>query len=78
MEELLQKIILKAYKINERTKHTVFVYFYGHVDSFEIEINLNGWEQKKGKDIKLKTYLDRRYAKAELQHMLDKLEKLEG
>lgn len=78
MEELLQIIILKAYEINKNTEHTVFVYFYGHVDSFEIEINLNGWEQKKGKDIKLKTYLDGKYAKAELQHMLDKLEKLEG
>ena len=78
MEELLQKIILKAYNINENTEHTVFVDFSGHVESFEIKVYLNGWKEYKKVDIKLEVYLDEKYAKSELQHMLDKLEELEG
>lgn len=77
MEKLLQKIISKAYEINENTKHTVFVYFYGHVDQIEIYIYLNGWIADEDEDIYLKTYLDKKNANIELQEILEKLEKLE-
>ena len=77
MEKLLQKIISKAYEINENTVHTVFVDFSGHVELFEIKVYLNGWKEYKEVDIKLEVYLDEKHAKAELQHMLDKLEELE-
>ena len=77
MEELLQKIILKAYEVNKNTKHTIFVCFYGHVNQIEIYIYLNGWKPNKKIDINLGTYLDEKNANIELQGILEKLEKLE-
>ena len=78
MEELLQKIILKAYEVNEKTEHTVFVNFMGHVNSFEVQICLNGWVGDKSPDIRLETYLEKKIAIENLKNMLDKLEELEG
>lgn len=78
MEELLQKIILKAYQVNKNTRHTIFVNFMGHVKWLEVQVHLNGWEENKNKDTKLIAHLDNKFAKAELQHMLNKLEELEG
>ena len=41
IKELLQKIIVKAYEVNENTNHTVFVRFSGHVSWLEVRIFLN-------------------------------------
>lgn len=77
MEKLLQKIMLKAYEVNKNTKHTVCVYFYGHVNQIEIYIYLNGWIADKDEDIKRDVYLDERTDNKELQEILEKLEGLE-
>ena len=77
MEELLQKIMLKAYEINKNTKHTIFVNFVGHVEWLEVQVHLNGWEENKGKDIELTAHLDKENANVELQKILKKLEELE-
>lgn len=78
MGELLQKIILKAYKVNENTEHTVFVDFSGHVKWIEINIYLNGWKKNKEKDIELIAYLYEDKAIEQLKNILKKLEELEG
>ncbi len=78
MEELLQKIILKAYEVNENTEHTVFVSFSGHVKWIEINIYLNGWKKNKEKDIELIAYLYEDKAIEQLKNILKKLEELEG
>ena len=78
MEELIQKIILKAYKVNKNTEHTVFVDFMGHVNCFQIYLYLNGWKENSNPDIKIETYLDEKFATENLQYMLNKLEELEG
>ena len=77
MEELIQKIILKAYKVNKNTEHIVFVDFIGHVNCFQIHLYLNGWKENSNPDIKIETYLDEKFATENLQYMLDKLEELE-
>lgn len=77
MEELIQKIILKAYKVNKNTEHIVFVDFMGHVNCFQIHLYLNGWKENSNPDIKIETYLDEKFATENLQYMLDKLEELE-
>lgn len=78
MEKLLQKIILKAYKVNQKTRHTVFLDFMGHVNHFELRVYLNGWREDEEPDIKYDTYLDEKMAMENLEKMLKKLEKLEG
>lgn len=77
MEELLQKIILKAYEVNENTKHDVFVRFAGHVKHIELSIFLNGWRDDYP-DIKFETYFYNESSAMEiLKNMLKKLEELE-
>lgn len=77
MEELLQKIILKAYEVNKNTEHTVFVDFMEHVNWFQVCVHLNGWKENSNPDIKIETYLDEKFAIENLQYMLNKLEELE-
>lgn len=77
MEELLQKIILKAYEVNENTKHDVFIRFSGHVKQIELSIFLNGWRDDYP-DIKFETYFYNESLATEiLKNMLKKLEELE-
>lgn len=77
MEELIQKIMLKAHEVNKNTEHTVFVDFMGHVNWFQIHVYLNGWKENSNPDIKIETYLDEKFAIENLQYMLDKLKGLE-
>ena len=77
MEELLQKIISKAYEVDKNTKHTIFVNFMGHVKWLEVQVHLNGWKENQSKDIELTAHLDEKEAISELQNILDKLEELE-
>lgn len=77
MKELLQKIMLKAYEVNENTKHDIFLRFAGHVNQIELNIFLNGWRDDYP-DIKFETYLYNENSAMEiLKSMLKKLEELE-
>ena len=77
MEELLQKIMLKAYEINKNREHTVFYSFSGHVNWFEIMISLKGWEENNDFDIMLTAKLNEKTAVEQLEDILKKLEELE-
>lgn len=77
MEELIQKIMLKAYEVNKNTEHTVFVNFVGHVNWFEMQICLNGWKENLSPDIEIRTCLKEKMAIENLLYMLNKLEELE-
>ena len=77
MEELIQKIMLKAYEVNNHTKHNVFVEFLGHVNWFNVRIHINGWKEYSEPDIKVETRLHKETAIENLQYMLTKLEELE-
>lgn len=77
MEELIQKIMLKAYQVNKDTKHTIFLDFSGHVNWIEITIHLNGWMQDVDPEKQLRVHLDKKEAMEELQKTLKTLEELE-
>lgn len=77
MKELLQKIILKVYEINEETKHTVFLDFSGHVNKLEIRIYEKGWKVEEDATLKKEAYIDESDSKEQLKEILKELEKIE-
>ncbi len=77
MKELLQKIILKVYEINEETKHTVFLDFSGHVNKLEIRIYEKGWKDEEDATLKKEAYIDESDSKEQLKEILKELEKIE-
>lgn len=77
MKELLQKIILKVYEINEETKHTVFLDFSGHVDKLQIRIYEKGWKDEEDATLNKEAYLDESTSKEQLKEILKELEKIE-
>ena len=79
MEELLQKIMLKAYEVSKNTKHDVLVDFAGHVNSLSVYVYLNGYEEHKRFDITMETYLylNEEVVLENLQNILKKLKELE-
>lgn len=79
MEELLQKIIIKAYEVSKNTKHDVFVDFAGHVNSLRVYVCLDGYEEHKSFDTTMETYLhlNKEVVLENLQNILKNLEELE-
>lgn len=43
MEELLQKVIVKIYQLNQKMKHDFFFNFSGHTNTFSIDYCKNGF-----------------------------------
>lgn len=43
MEELLQKVIVKIYQLNQKMKHDFFFNFEGHTNTFSIDYCKNGF-----------------------------------
>lgn len=78
MEELIQKIILKAYEISTKSKTDVFVDYSGHVNTICIYYYKNGWQEDDEWDFRLDFSLEiEKEAIAKLQFTLEQLEKLE-
>lgn len=78
MEELIQKITLKAYKISTKTKADVFVDYSGHVNSICIYFYKNGWQEDIEWDFRLDFSLEiEKEAITKLEFTLKQLEKLE-
>lgn len=76
MEELIQEIILKAYKISTETKADVFVDYSGHVNSICIYLYKNGWQQSFDWDFRIDFVLEPQSdAIAKLKLVLQELEK---
>lgn len=78
IKELLQKIIVKAYEVNENTNHTVFVEFIGHMNWLDVDICTNGWKRSTSADIKYEVDLHSEDVLEQLKEALEKLEELEG
>lgn len=77
MENILEKIMLKAYKINKETKHKIFINFSGHVNSLNVRIYRNGWEPNKEPNIDEDIFLDKNNVIKKLEEILREFEKLE-
>lgn len=78
IKELLQKIIVKAYEVNENTNHTVFVEFIGHMNWLDVDIYTNGWKRSTSADIKYEADLHSEDVLEQLKEILEKLEEMEG
>lgn len=76
MSDLLSDVIKKAIEVSEKTKHDVFIYYYPHVKSFEIDIHLNGWSEDKNADLHIKTYLNAENTSKVLEQMKKELNQL--
>lgn len=46
VKKLIGEITELAYEITNKTKHDVFVRYYGHVNGIAIDININGYSEK--------------------------------
>ncbi len=78
-KELILKIMERALEINSRERNTIFINYYGHVDSISIQIHTNGWEKDKDPDYSKDIYIEGRLYKQnkdELQEVLNKLDKI--
>lgn len=83
IEDLIQKIILKAYEISKNTKHDVVVDFCGYSNDIIIYVYKNGMKKNKRADYRAYIMLDEKIfnkvaIKEELQKTIEFLEKLEG
>lgn len=78
MNELILEIMRIALNINSKQKNTIFMSFYGHVNSFLISVYKNGWESENKADYEKDLYLDFRCDKSELEDILDYLKVLGG
>ena len=78
IEELLQKLMLEAYKINRDAEHSIFLEFMGHTDYLSLLIYQNGWRSGSSVDIVKTIYLNwtQQEVLEGLQQKLDILEKL--
>ena len=78
MGELIQEIILKAYKISTTTKADVFINYQAHVNWLCVQYYKNGWKSGIDADfnkcIKLKL---KSISKTELKSVLTELDNLE-
>lgn len=83
MEDLIQKISLRAYQITQKGKYQIFVNYSAHVNELCVSYYNNGFwngnladchENKKNKI--LDVYLDRDNAEKKLKEALEKLEKI--
>lgn len=77
-KELILKIMERALEINSRQRNTVFITYYGHVDSISIQIHTNGWKENKHPDYSKSIYMNNRYtnSKKELSEILEYLNKI--
>ena len=76
-EELLQKIISKAYEVNEKTNHSIFINFAGFFKSIELLVYIDGWKGNAHSDIQKLAHLDSKEGIKELEDILQELEILE-
>lgn len=76
VEELLQKLMLEAYKINRDTKHSIFLDFFGHTNELDLQIHTNGWKSGVSADIKKTVYLNRNDTLEQLDKLLDILKEV--
>lgn len=78
MEELIQKIMLKAYQISTRTKADVFINYQSHVNCLYVEIYEVGWKSRLESNLDIK--IDLKFeseANKKLKFVLNELLRLE-
>ena len=81
MNELILEIMKIALEKNHINKNTIFVNFYGHVNSIRIGVYKNGWKKDTKptytKEAHLKGVFSDEYNKQEVKEILNYLKGLE-
>ena len=78
-KELILEIIKKALEINSRQRNTIFINYYGHVNSISIQLHTNGWNQYEKADYSKDIYMENNsheQNEKELKEILEKLKEL--
>ena len=55
IKEIMEMVI----NINNKTKHTTFINFSGHIDEIDITIHIDGWKNKDKKFEEYNNYLNK-------------------
>lgn len=78
MNELITEIMKVIPKKSRRTKNTIFMYYYGHVNGFTVEVYKDGWIDGKDGDYKKEIYLDIGSEKENIKELKEILEYLKN
>ena len=57
-KELILKIMKTALEINSRERNTIFITYYGHINSLTVQIHTKGWEKNKYPDYSKDIYMN--------------------
>ncbi len=76
-KEFILKIVERALEINSRQKNTIFINYYGHIDSFKIQIHTRGWEKNKNPDYSKDVYMNNSTPEQIKKELLDILKELD-
>lgn len=76
MEELIQKIMLKAYQLSTQTKADVFIDYQAHVNHLNITYYIDGWRADREKVVR--KYIDLKLGKFSIRDLEDTLKELEA
>lgn len=76
MEELLQELIAKVYEVNQKTEHSLFLNFSGHVNLVEVHYYKNGWSNEKRYESLSRIHLNEKLSELELEQTIKKLSEL--
>lgn len=80
MNGLILEITKIALEKNQRQKNTIFMYYYGHVNNFSIQVYSKGWstgaEEDFSKDLYMNTLTEEENIKG-LEEILEYLKGLE-
>lgn len=58
MNKLILEIMKLALEKNSEQKNTIFVWFSGHTQNFQVQIHKNGWTEENKVDFDKQIYLD--------------------
>lgn len=57
IQKKIVKLMELALKVNSKEKNTIFINFFGHCESINVQIYKNGWKYKKEADYKKDIHL---------------------
>lgn len=76
-EQLILKIMAKAYEISTKTNHDVLAIYCGSTNTLDIQISKNGWKDGSGEKEYKEIWLDEDTAVDELKKVLENFKEYE-
>lgn len=76
-KELILKIMEKALEINSSERNTIFINYYGHINSLTVQIHTKGWKENKCPDYSKDIYMNNKNLEQNKKELLEILEELD-